>query len=607
MAKSIKEIGKKAEDLIEQGNEAKQNVSNCQSRVASANASVASARRQLAAASRTDENGNPVGDVAAAQARLSMAQNQLAASQRALDNAKNEVERINRQKQSQVSEISRHNETSKHNLEKLRRLRSLSFGENANALEEGIASRINEAEDSRVRLLESMGVEANADYVDAEDTSSGSQFQGINVRSVDVSGDLWSHQGGGGGASEGISSGGRVAAPVGGGLTTGNIGLAQNDGSSINTNNSTNAPQALDNQAQQINDTSASGKVTDSSSSLNNAYERLVNKIIESDTLSAERKIAELDSIKSQLMAISQNYPTEIEAPAIKKLVLSKKLSAEEKRQMGERYIDNMLEGYRDELLDRGATSLPAIDTALSELKQQYTNELEKDIQGLPNDLYTDPDYDALMKKIDENRPAIAGVKPGQRMEFWAADSGHVNPDYGTDIGFSTNCQSSVVVFEARQRGYPAKVLANKQGSMLEKLSYDPSLAWIDPRTGKHPDYIYNNSLKNADDYLKFVNSKVQPGHRYTIQFLWKGRNKGGHIVNLDRTPDGLLRIKDNQRGLGERSDWVGDEEVKEYLSSMKYEKKCIFGPNIPCVPKILQIDNMDFDYSVVNQIMIGA
>lgn len=234
MAKSIKEIGKKAEDLIEQGNEAKQNVSNCQSSVASANAGVASARRQLAAASRTDENGNPVGDVAAAQARLRMAENQLAASQRALDNAKNEVERINRQKQSQVSEISRHNETSKHNLEKLRRLRSLSFGENANALEEGIASRINEAEDSRVRLLESMGIEANADYVDAEDTSSGSQFQGVNVRSVDVSGDLWSHQGGGGGASEGMNSGG-VAAPVGGGL---------NNNGSVNPSNSINAEKA---------------------------------------------------------------------------------------------------------------------------------------------------------------------------------------------------------------------------------------------------------------------------------------------------------------------------------------------------------------------------
>lgn len=256
MAKSIKEIGKKAEDLIEQGNEAKQNVSNCQSRVASANASVASARRQLAAASRTDENGNPVGDVAAAQARLSMAQNQLAASQRALDNAKNEVERINRQKQSQVSEISRHNETSKHNLEKLRRLRSLSFGENANALEEGIASRINEAEDSRVRLLESMGIEANADYVDAEDTSSGSQFQGVNVRSVDVSGDLQSHQGGGGGASEGISSGGRVATPVGGGLGSvgdpfgnPNGGTAVNNAASVaNMPNGENAPESAEGQ-----------------------------------------------------------------------------------------------------------------------------------------------------------------------------------------------------------------------------------------------------------------------------------------------------------------------------------------------------------------------
>ena len=83
MAKSFKEIGKKAEALIEQGKEADQKVQSCQARVASSNSRVAAARRQLAAASETDEEGNPVGDVEQARAQLSMAENQLAASQRA--------------------------------------------------------------------------------------------------------------------------------------------------------------------------------------------------------------------------------------------------------------------------------------------------------------------------------------------------------------------------------------------------------------------------------------------------------------------------------------------------------------------------------------------
>ena len=45
MATSIKEIGKKAEDLIEQGREADQNISNCQARVAAASSQVATTER----------------------------------------------------------------------------------------------------------------------------------------------------------------------------------------------------------------------------------------------------------------------------------------------------------------------------------------------------------------------------------------------------------------------------------------------------------------------------------------------------------------------------------------------------------------------------------
>ena len=53
MAKSFKEIGKKAEALIEQGKKADQEVQSCQARVASSNSRVAAARRQLAAASQS--------------------------------------------------------------------------------------------------------------------------------------------------------------------------------------------------------------------------------------------------------------------------------------------------------------------------------------------------------------------------------------------------------------------------------------------------------------------------------------------------------------------------------------------------------------------------
>ena len=73
MAKSFKELGKKAESLIEQGNEADKRVSSCQARVASSSSRVAAAKRQLAAASETDEEGRTKGNVDQAKAQLGVA------------------------------------------------------------------------------------------------------------------------------------------------------------------------------------------------------------------------------------------------------------------------------------------------------------------------------------------------------------------------------------------------------------------------------------------------------------------------------------------------------------------------------------------------------
>ena len=203
-------------------------------------------------------------------------------------------------------------------------------------------------------------------------------------------------------------------------------------------------------------------------------------------------------------------------------------------------------------------------------------------------------------------KPRINGIKQGNRMSFAQADSGNVNPKYGIDIGYSKNCQSCVVVFEARLRGYNVRVLPNKKGSVLETLSRNCNWAWIDPKTGKSPDYIFDSSLSTADEYLNFVRDKVVQENRYTIQFAWRGRGNCGHIVNLDRTEDGKLRIKDNQRGVGERSEWVGDAEVLEYLSKMKYYDYNLLGNKYSCVPKLLRIDNMDFNPDVVDYIMEG-
>ena len=202
--------------------------------------------------------------------------------------------------------------------------------------------------------------------------------------------------------------------------------------------------------------------------------------------------------------------------------------------------------------------------------------------------------------------PTLGGAARGKPMSFEEADSCHVNPKYGSEPGYSVNCQSCVVAFEARLRGYDVYTKANVKGSMLERLSYRTNLAWIDPETGEHPAYISSDANTPAR-YVRFLNQAIgRDGERYTIQFAWKGKNSGGHIVNLDRTGSGELRLKDNQRGPHEKSEWIGDREIKGYLAEVKFEmirnkRKMNVGP------LLLRVDNMEFDESVVNEIMAAV
>lgn len=198
MTKSFRELGKKAETLVEQGREAEKKVQNCQARVASATSRVAAARHQLATASETDENGKPIGDVETARAQLSMAESQLAASQRALSGARDDMERVRKAKGEHVLEIEHHNEVERSNLEKLRRLALAAFSADAAMLTEGIAERLNEAEDARIKLLRSMGIDATPNYASASDVlGEQASWSGGGFSAIDTIGQAQNYRGGG--------------------------------------------------------------------------------------------------------------------------------------------------------------------------------------------------------------------------------------------------------------------------------------------------------------------------------------------------------------------------------------------------------------------------
>lgn len=179
----------------------------------------------------------------------------------------------------------------------------------------------------------------------------------------------------------------------------------------------------------------------------------------------------------------------------------------------------------------------------------------------------------------------IAGVKQGSPMDFEQANGGAPNPYFSRDArfggdlyGYTTNCQTCVVAFEARQRGYDVRALPNNRNPYIRDLSYRTNLAYID-QYGNHPDYIHPMKRENKVKYLERV---VRDG-RYTLEFV-NGSN--GHIVSVQRI-NGVLTIYDPQTGQ-KYTDIRGYMHKKTHL-------------------KILRVDNVDFDPEYVNYILKGT
>lgn len=211
----------------------------------------------------------------------------------------------------------------------------------------------------------------------------------------------------------------------------------------------------------------------------------------------------------------------------------------------------------------------------------------------------------------------IAGVSRGEPMPEEKADKGHPNPNYSKDNAYRVNCQSCVVTYEARLRGYDVETLPNPQrgDSILTKLSRNTRLAWIDPKTGNNPDFIPHPSRGGPKVYLKWLESTLKPDERYTMQVLWKGG--GGHIVHVRKNTAGNVEIYDPQTSIIYRKDEMIRTSTGERYASGRYT----FGGRASPLenflsrvyytrygrwwgPEILRVDDKLFNMDVVDKIM---
>jgi len=202
----------------------------------------------------------------------------------------------------------------------------------------------------------------------------------------------------------------------------------------------------------------------------------------------------------------------------------------------------------------------------------------------------------------------MAGVEQGKPMTIEEADSGNVNPRFNESWGYRNNCQSCVVTYEARLRGYDVEVLPYKDGTTLARLSRNTELAWrnadgtpaqflIGGRE-QWKEMMRTKQFFTPKTFEETLHNTLKPGERYNLSFAWRGRGNSGHIVTMDISEDNVLHIYDPQSN----ENYYG-KQVTTYLKALKY-KRTVYGDTWPSSINVMRVDDKLFDLDICDNIM---
>lgn len=166
--------------------------------------------------------------------------------------------------------------------------------------------------------------------------------------------------------------------------------------------------------------------------------------------------------------------------------------------------------------------------------------------------------YDNSRADNEDEIEKAFGMHKAEAMSHNDANELRGNPNYRLGGGYRINCQSCVVAYEMRRRGYDVEANRNtgRKGNIPDELSYATEKAWLDDngnipkkqRAGSR--YYDGNKMKNktsGEMLSEFENLTSTPG-RYHIDFDWKG-GRSGHIITAERFVDGTMRVYDPQCG----------------------------------------------------------
>lgn len=247
--------------------------------------------------------------------------------------------------------------------------------------------------------------------------------------------------------------------------------------------------------------------------------------------------------------------------------------------------------------IKKGQTKEQAVKEFIAK-KEKGTPSVEGGVETLAKEIYK------IWKEAncESTEPAemfpktIAGVKRGKPMTFEQADGGRVNPHFNrTNPAYYRNCQSCVVAFEARLRGYNLQAAPKNRNGKTQELSQHSSWAYIDPKTGKKCEYTKIN-VSNVKEHYAYLNKNIKPNERYQMTYTWKerGTNKlHGHVLTIARDKNGKLMMYDPQT-----NQFYLNKNIEKHFS----RPEIIYSVK----PKILRVDDKKFNLYFINDVTKG-
>lgn len=216
----------------------------------------------------------------------------------------------------------------------------------------------------------------------------------------------------------------------------------------------------------------------------------------------------------------------------------------------------------------------------------------QKKINHSRNIITTDSKEESVMT-ISE----ALGIKAKKDIDFNFIDHKNSNPNYFNDYKYQINCQTTVLAFELRCRGYDVEAKGND--SLATKyLSQNVESAYINHETGENPEL---QDLKGANykQLYKSLDEAVKPNERYILRVVWRDY-RAGHVVNVYRNEEGEIILFDPQSNRVSKG-----EQIKEYFREVKMRSR-FYGGDYYYYTKLIRVDNTEIDPKVAKKVLIA-